>query len=908
MKILTITLENLNSLRGKWKIDLTDRAYISDGIFAVTGRTGAGKTTIFDAVCLALYSQTPRLGKIEGNENEIMSKHTNECSASVKFEAGEKIYECEWTQYRAKGKLHTKHRIYADGMPINEAAGKRETISLVTKITGMDFKRFVHAMLLEQGAFDRFLNAKKDDKAEVLELITGTEIYSKISMEIYGRSKDEKRKSDLKKNELDSEKARFEGITEEKLEAEISQADDEISKAESERKSAENLLTWYKDIEALTQNLEQVRSDIEAHGRRAGLFKSERIILEAAERAEGLDGEYMVLCSKREAKIKAASEISGLSEKISYQEAESSRIADSLPSLSESLLRLRGGITENPQAVLNTIVSSVNLYVRQENDVKDAEKALDEAKKVLKKAMSLSSSAIKEGKSARSKLNEANDSYSKIFDEMKGMRARTASAVLDEERGKLVEGTPCPLCGSTVHPKKLSQSSSGENPDELFRKTEALEKEFERAKSAVDSAQRNFDNAVTQWNKASANESAASERVTQYTDKLSAMLEKLSIFHKAVSEAVTPLRISWDGNSENTLRTAVDWAEKVSNLEKSIQENESRKAVIEAGLSELRANFKARQLEFDSLASELAVLESSFIGKLNAKNFSDETEFLSARKDISKIETLKRKKDEIDSQAVRLQGILENAKKRLDDMKAANSTDQSQEEINARYLEEGARLKGLHERKGILTQKLSDVRKSAEKVKRLQNEYDSQKATSEDWSLLSDLVGSAQGDKFRVIAQKITLELVVANANKYLKEMRGRYTLVPTPDSQELELSVIDSEQAGEIRPTANLSGGERFIISLALALGLSQISGAKAKVDSLFIDEGFGSLDDDSLNAALEALGEIKREGRMIGIISHVLGISERISTKINVIRKNEGTSVLEGPGCFRIKKESKI
>ena len=129
--------------------------------------------------------------------------------------------------------------------------------------------------------------------------------------------------------------------------------------------------------------------------------------------------------------------------------------------------------------------------------------------------------------------------------------------------------------------------------------------------------------------------------------------------------------------------------------------------------------------------------------------------------------------------------------------------------------------------------------------------------------------------------------------------MNGRYTLILTPKSEELELSVKDSEQAGIIRPTSNLSGGEKFIISLALALGLSQISGSRAQVDSLFIDEGFGSLDEDSLNAALDALGEIKRDGRMIGIISHISGISERIPARISVIPKSEGTSIITGPGC---------
>ena len=142
--------------------------------------------------------------------------------------------------------------------------------------------------------------------------------------------------------------------------------------------------------------------------------------------------------------------------------------------------------------------------------------------------------------------------------------------------------------------------------------------------------------------------------------------------------------------------------------------------------------------------------------------------------------------------------------------------------------------------------------------------------------------------------------MIINLANIQLEKMNGRYILITRPGSDELDLSVIDKEQAGEIRPTENLSGGEKFIISLALALGLSQISGNKSRIDSLFLDEGFGSLDENSLNMALDALGEVRRGGRMIGIISHVQALRERIAAQINVIPKHEGVSIIEGPGVL--------
>ena len=203
----------------------------------------------------------------------------------------------------------------------------------------------------------------------------------------------------------------------------------------------------------------------------------------------------------------------------------------------------------------------------------------------------------------------------------------------------------------------------------------------------------------------------------------------------------------------------------------------------------------------------------------------------------------------------------------------------------------------------------ADLESALETRKKIREEYEALKAECQaqdkiysDWAVLSELIGTKNGSKFRNFAQKITLSMMVALANKQLEKLSERYKLTTTPDDDGLALSVIDKEQGGEVRPTTNLSGGERFIVSLALALGLSQISGSKARVDSLFLDEGFGSLDEDSLNTALDALAEVRREGRMIGIISHVQALKERIRAQINVIPRSEGVSIIEGAGCKKI------
>ena len=177
MKILEVCFKNLNSLRGRWKINFETPEYASTGIFAITGPTGSGKSTILDAICLALYGQTPRLAKVNKTENEVMSRGTFECYSEVVFESHNVKYRCQWEQHRANkrvsGELQPpRHQIsYAvDGKIIESQI--TTTAKVVEEKTGMDFSRFIRSVLLPQGAFDNFLKSKGDAKSEILEQIT----------------------------------------------------------------------------------------------------------------------------------------------------------------------------------------------------------------------------------------------------------------------------------------------------------------------------------------------------------------------------------------------------------------------------------------------------------------------------------------------------------------------------------------------------------------------------------------------------------------------------------------------------------------------------------------------------------------------------------------------------------------
>ncbi|MDD3696265.1 MAG: AAA family ATPase, partial [Lentisphaeria bacterium] len=185
MKIEKISFCNLNSLYGGWEIDLSHPEYQASGIFAIVGDTGAGKSSILDAVCLALYGRTPRLERVNQSGNEIMSRHSGHCRAELSFLVRGKHYRVAWSQQRAyqkaEGKLQPGRHVLveADTERIIEDRVS-EVPAAVEQLCGMDFERFTRTMLLAQGDFAAFLQAKHNERAEILEKITGTKLYRKI--------------------------------------------------------------------------------------------------------------------------------------------------------------------------------------------------------------------------------------------------------------------------------------------------------------------------------------------------------------------------------------------------------------------------------------------------------------------------------------------------------------------------------------------------------------------------------------------------------------------------------------------------------------------------------------------------------------------------------------------------------
>ena len=309
MKINSLRFKNINSLQGQWKIDFTQPPFSDNGLFAITGPTGAGKTTILDAICLALYQQTPRLGGINKSSNELMTRGTSDCLAEVEFEVKGRGYRAFWSQRRSRNKVDGNLQDSVvelvrieDGKIL--ASQVKKMAALIEEITGLDFARFTKSMMLSQGQFAAFLNAAANERAELLEELTGSEIYGLISERVH-------RDFTESKQSLEQLVARSEGaelLSVDQI-AELKQENEQLLKdldaEDVQLKGIQDTLAWLLTVEKNQLQIQQVETQLKQLEQEKKRQEHNLLRLVQSEPAEKLRGPYQLLQNANEQLILA---------------------------------------------------------------------------------------------------------------------------------------------------------------------------------------------------------------------------------------------------------------------------------------------------------------------------------------------------------------------------------------------------------------------------------------------------------------------------------------------------------------------------------------------------------------------------------------------------------------------------
>ncbi|MGM0440426.1 MAG: SbcC/MukB-like Walker B domain-containing protein [Chlamydiota bacterium] len=340
------------------------------------------------------------------------------------------------------------------------------------------------------------------------------------------------------------------------------------------------------------------------------------------------------------------------------------------------------------------------------------------------------------------------------------------------------------------------------------------------------------------------------------------------------------------------------WEQEVGSAEKKLEEVIKNRQKTQTARETLKLSLLKVDKDWQQRLPELQKGEENFLERLRQGGFRDEDEFLQASLGEEERHNLEDSYNRIEQALQEAKLAIKDRQAKLSELQAYKLTELSASALAEELTEQHHTLNDLQQAVGSLHRQIEEDINLRNKLKKHLEAYEKQQKEYARWQVLHKLIGSEDGKKYRNFAQGLTFEMMLGHANKELCKMSDRYLLV-RDDESPLELNVLDNYQGGIRRTAKNLSGGESFLVSLSLALGLSNMASRNVRVDSLFLDEGFGALDEEALDTALSSLASLNNDGKLIGVISHVGALQERISNQIKVVPLAGGCSVIKGQGC---------
>lgn len=1090
MKILKLKFKNINSLSSENEIDFTQPVFTNEGLFAITGKTGAGKSSILDAISLALYGKTPRV-EISGNENAVMTRGEKDCYAEITFEVNGKIWKSSWKQERTRtGNLKPVIRQISDSNNKIIADQLRACDTKIVEILGLTFNQFTKVILLAQGSFAAFLEADKNDKGELLEQITGTEIYGNISRKVFERSKTEKEKLDRVLLELEAIKIlsddEIKRLNEEiaVFETEKTQLDEELQKIETAKKWLSDLESLRKQIDEAKQKLPELEAKTKAT-QEAFIASDEALksIKAKQQELEPLFKKVRELDTKISEKDRLlqpiltaisnlTAKINRLAQTIETQDAdlgkaeklleEKHKWANEHQKYEELVFNYAAIENENHQLIaLSKEIENLNTeIIRLEKDLSSKASALQQAVKVFtEKEKNLAAKAeeletrkteyasILDGKEL-SQLQSEKENISGLYNQIKNLILVEQSIIvnqkeindfdgkirqhdslikelsekiesdkktidsldrqinlleenikltktiqsLDELRHTLKDGEACPLCGALEHPfargnvpqmgekeielqnfKKQSQEITEtvqQNEKNLAKhnsdKKNAFENKAKEEKRLLDNIQRQKEilteiknrradftipageNKIEKLNEMLAQYHYELQQITTVIERaancekqlvnlrdkeIPALQGEKEAALKSKNEAETAHKLAEQQlkDKQGLAATAKDKYEKekaslwikfqnydvenITALKKCLDawnENKKQTEELTNRITTLKSDIALNKKELENMGKLLADKQNekqqinsekqTLLDQRKAifgdKSVDEEENRLKKKLEATEVTRAnsEKEKNDANTEFEKNKAIVSEKEKEWVEKQAQKITEKSYEELQTEGDERRRKADELSQKIGANKQTLlanaQNLKISGDKLK----EKEKQQAISNQWAKLNELIGSSDGKKYRNFAQALTFEHLIGLSNRQLQKMSDRYLLKRSGDNiNPFELSVIDKFQNSEERTAQNLSGGEKFIVSLSLALGLANMASKNMRIDTMFIDEGFGTLDSDYLDVALNALSNLQSEGKIIGVISHLTELKERISTHIEVVPMGNGHSRIQ-------------